>query len=134
MNSSSEVERIREACGRTANKRVERTYAAPARAPERLTTDENERIVVLYDEGTKVAEIARLVGISEWTVHHRLNRMGVERRPRGLSLSQIDEAACQYEQGNSVREIQAKIGFSVNTIRNALRVAGVYTGNQRSKG
>ena len=72
------------------------------------------------------ADIARTMGTSEWTIHHRLNRMGIKRRPSSLSPTQIIEAKRLYELGESVWQIHAKLGFSENTIRKVLKEAGVF--------
>ncbi|MFT4050735.1 hypothetical protein [Microbacterium sp.] len=86
---------------------------------------QNEQIVKLYKGGMKPVDIAREVGTTEWTIHHRLNRLGVERRPRGLSPAQIEEAARLYEAGESLRQLSLRLGFNDKTIKKALIEAGV---------
>lgn len=54
-------------------------YSSPVKAPSRLTVSENQPIVRLYEAGWRPVDIARQVGTSEWTVHHRLNRNGVKK-------------------------------------------------------
>lgn len=76
------------------------------------------------------ADIARTVGTSEWTVHHRLNRMGIARRAVGLSPSQVREAQRLYESGESLRQIGFKVGFNDKTIKKALIDAGVEVHDQ----
>ncbi|MCK9920192.1 MULTISPECIES: hypothetical protein [Microbacterium] len=85
----------------------------------------NEEIARLYVAGMRPVQIAREVGTTEWTVHHRLNRMGIERRPTGLSPNHVREASRLYEEGESIRQIRLKIGFSDKTIKKALLEAGV---------
>lgn len=79
------------------------------------------------------ADIAREMGVSEWTIHHRLNRMGIERRPTGLSVTQVLEATRLYELGESIRQIRLKIGFSDKTIKKALLAAGVDVQDRQRK-
>jgi DNA-binding NarL/FixJ family response regulator len=86
---------------------------------------QNEQIVKLYRDGWKPVEIARAVGTTEWTVHHRLNRNDVERRPIGMTPEQTARALRFYKQGLSMRQISLKIGFNDKTIRKALDEAGV---------
>lgn len=81
---------------------------------------QNDEIVELYRGGMKPVAIARRVGTSEWTVHHRLNRLGIERRPRGLSAAQIDEARQLSESGVSWRQLSLKYGFDSRTIKKYL--------------
>lgn len=133
LNSSPEVARLRNLCSRAAGERVERTYSSPARAVPRLTMSQNEEIVKLYEGGMRVADIAREIGTSEWTIHHRLNRMGVERRPTSLSPAQLLEAKRLYESGETIRQIRLKIGFSDATIKKALIEAGVEVQDRRRK-
>lgn len=94
---------------------------------------QNDEIVKLYRGGMRPADIARQIGTSEWTIHHRLNRMGVVRRPTGLSSAQLLEAKQLYELGVSIRQIRLKIGFSDRTIKKALIEAGVDVQDRRRR-
>lgn len=94
---------------------------------------QNDEIVKLYSGGMRVADIAREIGTSEWTIRHRLNRMGIERRPTSLSPTQLLEAKRLYESGETVRQIRLKIGFSDATIKRALISAGVEVRDRRRK-
>ena len=96
-------------------------------------TTVNDEIVKLYRGGMRVADIAREIGTSEWTIHQRLNRMGVERRPTSLSPTQVLEAKRLYELGETIRQIRLKIGFSDATIKKALMAAGVEVRDRRRK-
>lgn len=133
LNSSPEVARLRDLCNRAAGERVERTYSPPARAVPRLTMSQNVEIVKLYRGGMKPVDIARRIGTTEWTIHHRLNRLGVERRPRGLSPAQIPEAVQLYEAGESLRQLSLRLGFNDKTIKKALIEAGVDVQDRRRK-
>lgn len=120
-NSPSEVERIRDLCARAASEHVERTAVTPRSAPARLTAAQNARIVELYEIGWRPVDIAREVQTTEWTIHRRLNRAGVQRRPQSMTPEQIGYAASLRGDGLSYDKIAARVGFSASTIRNMLR-------------
>jgi DNA-binding NarL/FixJ family response regulator len=119
------VKKLRDLRERAASEHVERKYSPPSPAPERLTREQNERIAELYRSGVRPVDIARIVGTTDWTVNHRLNRMGVERRPKGMTQAQRDEAVRAYEDGDSMRQISLRIGFNDKTIKKALIEGGV---------
>ena len=126
LNSKTEVERIARLCKKAASEHVERVSATTVRAPARLTKQQNAEIVALYVAGRGPAEIAREVGTTEWTVHHRLNRLGVERRlPRRMTEQQCQEAVERYSAGESLRQISLKLGFNDKTIKRAIVENGV---------
>lgn len=124
LNSFPEVLRVRDLCSRAAGERIERTYSPPDRAVPRLTTSQNEEIVKLYKGGMRVADIARQIGTSEWTIHHRLNRMAVERRSRGMSEEAISRAVELRSAGMSFTKIGPVVGVSPNTVAKELRARG----------
>jgi DNA-binding NarL/FixJ family response regulator len=125
LNSETEVERIARLCKKAASEHVERSCPATARGPARLTKQQNAEIVALYEAGYGPAKIAREIGTTEWTVHHRLNRIGVERRPRGMTEQQCQEAVRSYKAGESMTRISLKLGFNDKTIKKAIVHAGV---------
>jgi DNA-binding NarL/FixJ family response regulator len=77
LNLGTEVERITRLCKQAATSQVQRVSPATARGPARLTRQQNEEIVALYKAGKKPGDIARELTVTEWTVHHRLNRLSV---------------------------------------------------------
>jgi DNA-binding NarL/FixJ family response regulator len=125
LNSETEVARLSDLCTRASGDRVERTAASSVRGPSRLTRQQNEQIAILYEAGRTPTEIAAELGTTPGTVHHRLNRMGVERRPLGMTKSQIDEAVTLREQGTPVQQIAARLGFAYNTVRKELILRGM---------
>ena len=125
MNSETEVARLRDLCRRASGTRVERTSASSVRGASRLTKQQNEQIAALYEAGRTPTEIALELGTTPGTVHHRLNRMGVERRPLGMTASQVDEAVALREHGTPVQEIAARLGFAYNTVRKELILRGM---------
>jgi DNA-binding CsgD family transcriptional regulator len=122
---STEVKRLRDLYNRANSEHVERSPAPSNPGPSRLTTEQNEQIVKRYKEGLRPVDIARELGTTEWTVHHRLNRLGIERRAIGLSPTQLVEARRLYDDGESLRQLSLKFGFNDKTIKKALIAAGV---------
>jgi hypothetical protein len=80
LNREPEARQFRSLLIRAASERIERSLISRRKSPARLTAEQNARIVALYAVGTRPVDIAREVGTSEWTVHHRLNRNGVTKR------------------------------------------------------
>lgn len=111
---------LRDLGSRAASENVERPAAASKRASARLTKRQNEDIRKLYRNGMRVVDIARELGTTEWTVHHRLSRMGVERRPHGLTPDELQNALRLYEGGESLRSLSQKFGCSDKTMKKAL--------------
>lgn len=133
LNFGTEAERIRDLYKRAASERVERTYSPPVRTVSRLSLDQNKQIATLFRAGMCATEIARETDINVCAVHHRLNRVGVQRRTGGLPLSQILEAKRLYESGESLRQIGFKMGFHDKTVKKALVDAGVGVQDRRRK-
>jgi len=79
LNRETETRKIHSLIERAKSEHIERTYSPRAKAPARLTAEQNRRIVELYLEGRQPVDIAVEVGTSEWTVHHRLNRSGIKK-------------------------------------------------------
>lgn len=125
LNSQPEVKKLRDLRERAASEHVKRRYSPPAPTPERLTREQNERIAELYRSGVRPVDIARMVGTTDWTVNHRLNRMGVERRPKGMTPVQRSEAVRSYKNGDSMRQISLRLGFNDKTIKKALIECGI---------
>ena len=106
---------------KAGSERVERSRVLSTPGPTRLTKVENEQIVTLYKAGKRPVDIARELGITEWTVHHRLNRNDVVRRPTGLDDAQRAEAVRLHDDGMSVAKLAEHYGKSWKTIAKELR-------------
>lgn len=124
-NSGIEANRLRDLCKRAAAEHVKRQYSPPGVTAPRLSRAQNERIVELYRMGWRPVDIARDVSTSEWTIHHRLNRLGVQRRPRGMTPEQCRKAIQLYDEGLSMAKIAARLRFNDKTIKKTLVGAGV---------
>ena len=120
LNSKTEVKAISDLCQRAVSSRIQRDSPTPVRGPAHLTKQQNNAIVTLYKEGRRAVDIAREVGTTEWTVHHRLNRLGVERRPSGLTTEQINEAVRLHDEGVPITALVKRYGRSWKTIAKEL--------------
>jgi IS30 family transposase len=92
-------------------------------APTRLSVEQNTQIIALYEDGWTPKQIAEALATTEWTVHHRLNRNGVERRPIGMTAAEIEEAVRLNDAGVPITKLCKRFGRSWKTIAKALRLA-----------
>jgi IS30 family transposase len=123
LNSRTEMERITRLCKRAATSYVERVSPTTVRGPARLTKQQNEEIVALFQAGRRPADIAREIGVTEWTVHHRLNRLGVQRRPISMTEVEIQEALRLNDSGVPITELTKRFNRSWKTIWKELQQA-----------
>jgi DNA-directed RNA polymerase specialized sigma24 family protein len=72
----------------------------------------------------KSTEIARKYQINEWTVHHRLKRAGIAKRPTSMNEDQVDLSISLRVEGLTYDRIAARVGFSASTVRKVLKRAG----------
>lgn len=122
LNSKTEVDQITRLCKRATSEHVERVSPTTVRGPARLTKQQNERIVALYKAGQGPVDIAVELGTTEWTVHHRLNRLGVERRPISMTDNEIREALPFNDEGVLTTELTKRFNRSWKTIQKELRM------------
>jgi AraC-type DNA-binding domain-containing proteins len=78
---------------------------------------QNERIVNLYRDGVRPVDIAREVGTSEWTVHHRLKRLGAEKHGGRTPVAIAAEARALHGDGIPIREIATRLGRDPRTVK-----------------
>jgi len=104
LNSRPEAERVRTIIAHAQKEQVPRvSIQLPPRPQARLTAGQNAKITELYKSGMRAIDIARKLGVTEWTVHHRLNRLGIERRIVGMNETDKRQAMQMYELGESRR-------------------------------
>ncbi len=96
---------------------------APRVGSKQLSTEANAAIVADYEAGLRATEIARKYSINESTVHHRLKRAGVAKRPNSMSEDEITLAVALRADGHSYDRIAERVGFSATTVRNMLKRA-----------
>jgi IS30 family transposase len=121
LNSKAEVDRITRLCKRAASQEVRRSDPTSVRGPARLTQGQNDEIEALYTAGWRPADIARTLGTTEWTVHYRLNRLGVQRRPISMTKAEIKEALRLYDEGAPIADLTKLFNRSWKTIAKELR-------------
>lgn len=126
LNSETEVERISDLRRRATKSKVERPSPTSVRGPARLTKDQNTELVALDEAGGRPADIARQLGTTEWTIRHRLNRLGVEQRPISMTDAEIQEALRLNDGGVPITELTKRFNRSWKTIRKELRAARGY--------
>ena len=119
MNCETEAKRIRDLCERASSEHVTRDPVQPKPRVQRLTKEQNLQIEDMYAQGLGPKEIATSMGLLVWTVHHRLNRAGVKRRP-AVSDEQLKRAIELRGLGWSYDKIAKEVGSSYGTIRSRL--------------
>lgn len=123
LNSETETKKIRDLIDRARSEHQRRGYSPATRAPARLTVEQNAEIVELYKAGWAPKQIAETVGATEWTVHHRLNRNGIMRRPLGMTKTEVDEALRLNNAGVPITELCKRFGRSWKTVAKELKAA-----------
>lgn len=74
-----------------------------------------------YEEGARPVDIAVEVGTSEWSVHNRLRRAGVQSRGGRIPESSVKAAVALREQGVPFHVIAERLGHHPRTIANAVK-------------
>lgn len=123
LNSATEAKKIRDLCHRATSEHIKRTRRTVVPGPVRLTKDQNAHIVALYQAGRTPTQIATELGTTEWTVHHRLNRNGIERRPIGMTSADIEEALRLNDEGVPITQLAEQFNRSWKTVAKELRNA-----------
>lgn len=127
LNSTTAAKKIRDLCIRAASEHVERTRSISTPGPVRLTNDQNARIVALYEAGWTPTQIAVELGTTEWTVHHRLNRNGVVRRPIGMTRDEVQEALRLNDAGVPITKLAVQFDRSWKTVAKELHAARAHS-------
>jgi hypothetical protein len=91
----------------------------------RLRPVEIEEVLVAYQSGTTVYELAERFRVHRVTVSHLLERHGVPTRYRLVEGDRLQSAVDAYQQGQSLATIGRQLGVSLDTVRHALIRAGV---------
>ncbi len=97
----------------------------PLRRARRLIDAELAELVAGYQAGVQANEMARRFQIHRHTVAELLDRLGVQRRRRGLTSDQVARACRLYRDGWSLATIGDEFGVTANTVRRYLLMAGV---------
>lgn len=97
----------------------------PKQAQRRLRSEQIEELVVAYQAGATVYELADRFKIHRQTVSDLLKRRSVPRRLAPLTREQISEAIALYSSGLSLVAVADCLGCHHATVWRALRKAGV---------
>lgn len=89
--------------------------------PKRLSAEVNAGIVGDYAAKMPVRAIARKYGINEWTVHHRLKRMAVMKRPYAIQPDTVNAILRLHANGRTNVAIAHSVGVSETSVRNILK-------------
>lgn len=71
----------------------------------------------------KIRPIARKYSLNESTIHHRLMRAGVVKRPNSMNDSEIALVLALRTDGLSYERIAERMSFSATTVRKVVREA-----------
>jgi DNA-binding CsgD family transcriptional regulator len=91
----------------------------------RLEATDIDRLVVDYESGALMRELADRYQISRETVSLHLKRRGVSRRRPGLPSGSLEEVAAAYASGQSLSEIAGRYSVDPSTVWPKLRTTGV---------
>lgn len=86
---------------------------------------EVDELVVAYQAGATVYELAAKFGIHRNTVGDHLRARGINTQPPALTAEETRGAADLYRSGQSLAKIATKYGISPHGVSNHLRTAGV---------
>lgn len=96
----------------------------PRRARQ-LGDNQIQQLIVGYQSGSTVYELAEVFGIERRTVSAILHRHRVPMRRQGLTDDQVHDAARLYHQGWSLTRIGNRMGVAADTVRKRLLERGV---------
>ncbi len=125
-NICDELQRLFALAGREGHQRPPVDGAARPRELQRhLTGTEVEELVVAYQSGATVYELAELYGCRRATVSDHLKRVGTTMRLRSPSPDEVHKAIELYQAGQSLATVGRALGFSTKTIHNVIIASGV---------
>jgi DNA-binding CsgD family transcriptional regulator len=93
-------------------------------APKRLSAEAIAGIIADYAAKMPVRAIARKYGINEWTVHHRLKRTGVMKRPYAIQPDTVNAILRLHAKGCTNVAIAHSVNVSETSVRNILKRHG----------
>ncbi len=98
---------------------------APKQSQTRLDPQQINNLVIAYQSGNTIKELAAQFQIHHTTVSKILERRGVPKRYRPLAPKQIEHAIKAYRAGSSSKMIGDLLGVNASTIWRTLRREGV---------
>lgn len=94
-------------------------------AQYRLSKSEIERLLIIYQSGRTVNDLAADFQVNRTTIMAHLRRAGVPRRESKISDSQLREVVECYLAGQTLVQVGDRFGVDGEAIRRALLKAGV---------
>jgi hypothetical protein len=93
----------------------------------RLAPVDQRKVIVAYESGRSVYELAQEFSITRQTASAILKRHGIKLRYNVLGPDDLQEAMKRYLAGDSLATIGRQFGVNASTVRRALLSAGVQT-------
>jgi transposase-like protein len=92
----------------------------------RLTPSELEAVVVQYQSGRSLKQVAREFSVHHRTVADHLERLGIARRvnPPKLTAADVKRAVARYRAGDSLATVGKALNVDASTVQRALNRAG----------
>jgi DNA-binding CsgD family transcriptional regulator len=125
LNPSKQGEIAREVLSIVPSKRESRAVPARRQVQRRLRPDHIGELIVAYQAGMTVLELAERFQIHRHTVSLILKRQAVPRRNQPLTAEQRKMASTLYSSGMSLADVGAMLGCDPSTIWRALRADGI---------
>jgi hypothetical protein len=109
------------------------TLATDSNRSYRLDQDQTQHLIVNYQAGSTVYELADQFGIERRTASAILHRHQVPMRRHGLTTDQVDDAERLYEQGWSLARIGDQLDVTADTVRKRLLERGITMRDTRGR-
>ncbi len=109
----------------SSNGKIHVRAYTPKQSQTRLDPRQIDDLVIAYQSGNTIKELAVQFQIHHTTVSNLLERRGVPRRYRPLTPEQIDHAVKAYQAGSSSKMIGDLLGVDASTIWRSLKREGV---------
>lgn len=108
-----------------SNSKIHVKYYISKQSQTRLDPRQIDDLIVGYQSGKTIKELAVQFQIHHTTVSNILKRRGVSRRYRPLTSEQIEQAVNAYQAGSSSKMIGDLLGVDASTIWRSLKREGV---------
>jgi hypothetical protein len=125
LNPSDQGERLHDLVQIVPSRLKTVNRRTPKAIHRRLRPEQVEELVVGYNTGLTVYQLAEQFRIDRGTVSKLLEREGVPRRGHPLSPAQIKQATDLYATGLPLVSVGKRLGCDGSTVHLALRKAGV---------
>ncbi len=116
-----------------SNGKISLREYAPKQSQTRLDPQQINNLVISYQSGNTIKELAAQFQIHHTTASKILKRCGVPKRYRPLAPEQIETAIKAYRAGSSSKMIGDLLGVNASTIWRTLRREGVKMRDSRGR-